>query len=652
MPTILHVSDTQFGPYHDFKGPTTFAESIIEDLNDKVSKDFSSIVQPDLVVVTGDLTESAKPDEFVEAFNEFGKFAERLNRPNGCKLGKDRVLVIPGNHDINWDESRHAMGKQNPYDYTLTPDKLWLKWAEYVNAVNQFYEGFDNYQFNFHIPWNFWAFKDLNIEVVGLNSTVYESHRPEDHRGYFGKKQLDWFREKLTTSLEVKPIRIGLLHHPIVFDPTEQTEHICVEDKKNFKLRISDRFDLLLHGHIHESAIDYCSSRNGTALLTLSTGSAVNIDKRPKGVPCQYQIIQVNEETVRIFARRHTCGEWEGDNKISEYRNKWDRELPLHTYKSRIINTLETTDTPNSNSCNNFSQVSQKQIDIERIQISPSSLDYPQIKTKLRPSYGQSFIEHETGIKFLYIPKGKFNMGSDNGLKESGPAHEVKITQDFWLAETPVTNKQYSKFISVGADVVPAFWKDPRFSDPEQPVVGISWLDADLFCKWLTQITGLSVMLPTEAQWEFAARGTESNEYPWGNDVPNKTRACFSRGRKGNPEPVSIRPLGRGPYGTLDQGGNVWEWCKDFWDQDIYEKRSKMELIEDPEVPWMEHTWHAVRGGSWLDGEMELSSSFRGRLWAACCSDCRVGFRPMIAYDPPITRDQQTFDKAMRGRAS
>lgn len=183
---------------------------------------------------------------------------------------------------------------------------------------------------------------------------------------------------------------------------------------------------------------------------------------------------------------------------------------------------------------------------------------------------GQPFTEPLTRIRFLWIPGGRFQMGRDAYSGEQ-PVHWVRISS-FWLAETPVTNRQYAVFLEKTGTMEPVYWRDRRFSSPDQPVVGVSWKDAEEFCLWLSSASGCRVTLPSEAQWEFAARGTDGREYPWGYEPPDETRACFNATQ---PALVGSFPAGRGPFGTLDQAGNVREWCLDDWDVNAYAKRAK-----------------------------------------------------------------------------
>lgn len=159
----------------------------------------------------------------------------------------------------------------------------------------------------------------------------------------------------------------------------------------------------------------------------------------------------------------------------------------------------------------------------------------------------------------------------------------------------------------------PQYWRDRRFSSPDQPVVGVSWEEAQAFCRWLGEVWQRPVMLPTEAQWEFAARGPKSRKYPWGDEPPAATRACFDLDwEKGQPAPVGSYPAGRGPFGTLDQAGNVWDWCRDAWDQKAYAKRAAN--ADEPVDPFVEGdkvSDRVLRGGGWIDPAEGLRAAIR-----------------------------------------
>jgi len=231
-----------------------------------------------------------------------------------------------------------------------------------------------------------------------------------------------------------------------------------------------------------------------------------------------------------------------------------------------------------------------------------------------RDSLREPLVEPLTGIRLVWIPGGRFEMGGTEEY-DGKPVHAVRISP-FWLGETPVTNAQYAVFLEKTGAKEPDYWRSRRFSSPGQPVIGVSWEDAQAFCRWLGETWGRSVVLPSEAQWEFAARGSEGREYPWGNEPPDATRACFDLDwGEDQPAPVGSYPAGRGPFGTLDQAGNVWEWCRDAWDEEIYAKRAagRKESL-DPCVEGDEASEERVlRGGGWSSSADSLRSAFRNR---------------------------------------
>jgi len=235
------------------------------------------------------------------------------------------------------------------------------------------------------------------------------------------------------------------------------------------------------------------------------------------------------------------------------------------------------------------------------------------------------FIETVTEMRFLYVPGGRFQMGG-KAEYDGKPPHWVRISP-FWLAETAVTNEQYGRFLAATKHEEPGFWRDRRFSDPEQPVVGVSWHDAEAFCRWLSAGAGRELTLPSEAQWEFAARGEEGRIYPWGDDPPDERRACFDQDYiEGRPAPVGSFPSGQGPFGHQDLAGNVWEWCLDAWDEEAYSKRGRGAEPTDPLVTEGEGELKALRGGGWDRSASDLRSAIRNGDHATGRND-DIGFR-------------------------
>jgi formylglycine-generating enzyme required for sulfatase activity/3',5'-cyclic AMP phosphodiesterase CpdA len=247
-------------------------------------------------------------------------------------------------------------------------------------------------------------------------------------------------------------------------------------------------------------------------------------------------------------------------------------------------------------------------------------------------SEGQSFVEEKTGMRFLWVPGGRFWMGSGadekHGSRDNKPRHLVEVS-GYWLAETPVTNRQYAIFLLARrGQEAPGFWKYRKYNQEAQPVVGVSWLGARVFCRWLSELSGRKMDLPTEAQWERAARGDDERTYPWGNDEPDQTRAHYGKSWDDAAMPVGSLPAGRGPFGHLDLAGNVLEWCRDAWDKRAY-TRPRAQTV-DPEGPDAEDgdpdAMRVCRGGA-FGSERSLLNSARRFRYRADVTGQFLGFR-------------------------
>ena len=210
-----------------------------------------------------------------------------------------------------------------------------------------------------------------------------------------------------------------------------------------------------------------------------------------------------------------------------------------------------------------------------------------------------------TTPRMLPIPEGWFQMGSLTGQDNEQPLHRVWIDA-FELAECQVTNAEYAKFLKATSHHPPPNWNDPNFSHPLQPVVAPSWFDAAAYCEWLNQICRNATeraaaetasrhahfRLPTEAEWERAARGgQEQKQFPWGDEAPETLRN-YSMRWKSAPEPVGQAE--RNAYGLCDIGANVHEWCSDWFSADYYQVSPE----RNPQGP-AEGTRRSSRGGSW-----------------------------------------------------
>jgi formylglycine-generating enzyme required for sulfatase activity len=177
---------------------------------------------------------------------------------------------------------------------------------------------------------------------------------------------------------------------------------------------------------------------------------------------------------------------------------------------------------------------------------------------------------------WVEVPAGEFWLGSDKGREAEKPVHQIFL-ETFKIARVPITNAQYQFFVEATGHQPPRHWEDGRLPRglESHPVVNVTWHDALAYCRWLAEVTGQPVTLPTEAQWEKAARGHQDHrEYPWGNEW-DKTKCDAWELGLGETTPVGIFPDGASPYGCLDMAGNVWEWTSSLWGQ---RKEDKAEL--------------------------------------------------------------------------
>ena len=182
-------------------------------------------------------------------------------------------------------------------------------------------------------------------------------------------------------------------------------------------------------------------------------------------------------------------------------------------------------------------------------------------------------------------------MGCATGRDDEKPVHRVWV-DGFEIAACQVTRADYAHFLSATSQSAPRFWDDPNFQDPAQPVAGPSWFEAVAFCEWLSRATGRAYRLPTEAEWERAARGgAEGRLYTWGDVAPEALPGYANRWKTG-PEPVARYTANS--FGLFDMGDNVHEWCADWYDAHYYENSPE----RNPHGP--EHgVRRASRGGSW-----------------------------------------------------
>lgn len=238
-------------------------------------------------------------------------------------------------------------------------------------------------------------------------------------------------------------------------------------------------------------------------------------------------------------------------------------------------------------------------------------------------------ITGKDGAPMVLVPAGEFTMGSDKGDEDESPIHRVYLNM-FYLDKFEVTNRRFAKFVEAIQSEPP--WgfadKDTPVAHADRPVRWVNWMDAMGYCLWAGK------RLPTEAEWEKAARGTDGRVYPWGNDLPTPVHAVFGL-KEGSAETVSLignRDRGKSPYGAHDLAGNLYEWVTDWYAEDFYANFANNPAI-NPRGP-SEGTAKVQRGGSYINNAYRLRSSFRTK-GDPTEQDPNVGFR--CAQDGPKT---------------
>jgi formylglycine-generating enzyme required for sulfatase activity len=234
----------------------------------------------------------------------------------------------------------------------------------------------------------------------------------------------------------------------------------------------------------------------------------------------------------------------------------------------------------------------------------PTYTPEPSPTPTIEVSVIDSRVSEIDNMLMVFVPEGPFDMGSDEGWDSERPIHNVNLPA-YWMDQTEVTNAQYELCVSASACDAPGneksfsrseYYNNIEFDD--YPVINVSWYDANAYCEWAGK------RLPSEAEWEKAARNGENLTYPWGEDISCERANyidCI-----GDTTAVGTLPSGASPYGVLDLSGNVWEWVAD-WYNALYYEDSPLDYPKGPDSG----AYRVVRGGSWNDYEWYLRSASR-----------------------------------------
>lgn len=239
-------------------------------------------------------------------------------------------------------------------------------------------------------------------------------------------------------------------------------------------------------------------------------------------------------------------------------------------------------------------------------------------------------MSQETVPEMVRIPAGEFTMGADDGDEDERPAHTVYL-DEYSIGVHPITHRQYAHFVAETSHRVPAVyelplivtnggrdrermfrrlsahyvWNDSQAPSArlDHPVTLIRWEDAEAYCKWLADISGLPIRLPTEAEWEKAARGgLERARYPWGNELdPLRANFLTDPSLKMSHGTTPTRTFAPNGYGLYDVIGNVWEWVSDWYGPDVY----KSSPDRNPRGP-VDGRLRVLRGGGWPVSDIRM----------------------------------------------
>ncbi len=229
---------------------------------------------------------------------------------------------------------------------------------------------------------------------------------------------------------------------------------------------------------------------------------------------------------------------------------------------------------------------------------------------------GQESTSSVDGMPAIYVPAGSFRMGGMDADAQSDEKPDHTVTMNaFWLDKLEVTNGMYALCVQAGAceppqtfksQTRPSYFNNSEFND--FPVVYVTWLQADTYCKWANR------RLPTEAEWEYAARGSDFRTYPWGDDRADSSRGNFNY-FVGDTARVGSYPAGASPFGVLDMAGNVSEWVSDFYDAKYYSQGANTNPTGS--APRANYYNRVIRGGNFQDVFKDVRLAHRASVRAS-----------------------------------
>jgi 3',5'-cyclic AMP phosphodiesterase CpdA len=338
--SLLHLSDVQFGRNHRFgrlgmpPPDDSFDSLLVRLVHDiRALRDESGApLTPDILVVSGDLTETGRPGEFADA----GAFVRGL--ATELRLTHDRIVIVPGNHDVNRALCA-AYFKECEGTEVEPVAPYWPKWGQFSSFLSSLGNGSPD-RFCRERPWQLIEVPALRMVFAALNSTMRESHRDEDHYGWVGEAQCSWFAENLEPYRQKGWLRIAVVHHNVRRGAMADDENL--RDAGDLERILRNKVNLVLHGHTHQGEIYWIHP----ALPVLATGSAAVVaTARPDEVPNQYQLVRVHPGALERWSRAYApdLKHWIGDPRVSQ-GDRWYNSVDVCF--DAVQGTFETVTKP------------------------------------------------------------------------------------------------------------------------------------------------------------------------------------------------------------------------------------------------------------------------------------------------------------------
>lgn len=540
--TWLHVSDVHF----DADTSSYDRRVVLKSLVSRAKEYWQAGRRPDLVFFTGDLASSGKDAEYAHASAFFDHLLDAV------QLSREQLFVVPGNHDVNRDAGRglgRTLGTLTESDDFFDPDRP----GEHFVRLTAFRRWYDRYlrgvgSATTCTPPVVVRVRDVRVGILPINSAVFAAGNDDHGKLWVGRRPLDEATSRLE---EQRPdIVVAMLHHPL--DWLHDAERAVI------KAALGKHADFVLRGHLHESdfeAVVYPGSRSGA--FHMAAGAVYQGPRYP--ARCLFVTLDLDSGRVTIY--------------------------PIHYVETpEPVWVLDTALFPREPHFEATHFVPWKRGGGSTIQRTFGESGF-----QSRPKHGESV--EIAGMKFVYLDGGDFEMGAladdSDAFWWERPAHSVRMP-GFWIGQTPVTRQQFARFLVEASYRRPPYWRDVRSEDSDHPVICENTEDIEAFCRWLTgraqrvvELSGAGVQLTSEAEWEFAARGTQSRRYPWVEDDlgPPGLRANYDSDSLCS---VYEHPKGATPEGVLDLAGNAFERCRDRVGLSLWTYGASDGLVVDP----------------------------------------------------------------------